>query len=103
MRITRGTNETTTNIGREVQYWGGALTDIPNRTIWIHESVLAQNGVVRSWGAKLNLRQVIAHELGHAETRSTRCSMASKTGANTPGLTAAEKQGLLDDAMHIND
>ena len=83
------------------RFQGSALTDPGRKTIWIHDSVLTQNGIVRSWGSRLNLRQVIAHELGYAESESVNCSVASETGANTPGLTAAEKQGLLDDAMYI--
>jgi hypothetical protein len=44
---------------------------------------------------------VIAHELGHAQTGNFSCAVASRTGANLPGLTAAERQGLLDDAVNI--
>jgi hypothetical protein len=44
----------------------------------------------------------MAHELGHAETGSFDCAVASRTGANAPGLTAAERQGLLNDALKID-
>jgi hypothetical protein len=64
--------------------------------------MVGQNGVTRSWGSKLNMRQVMAHELGHAETGSFDCAVASRTGANAPGLTAAERQGLLNDALKID-
>ncbi len=90
------------NIGLATRHQGGALTDPSTKTVWIHESLIAQSGVTRSWGSKLNVRQVIAHELGHAETRSFDCAVASRTGANAPGLTAAERQGLLDDALRID-
>ena len=94
-------NSIFSKIGIFTRHEGDALTNIPNRTIWIHDSVLTQNGLVTKRGSQLNLRQVIAHELGHAESGNIDCAVASRTGANTPKLTAAEKQGLLDDAMHI--
>ncbi|MCF6155911.1 MAG: DUF4157 domain-containing protein [Candidatus Brocadia sp.] len=87
--------------GKETRLVGGAVTDPTRKTIWVHESVVTQNGVVRKWGSALNLKQVIAHELGHAQTGSFSCSVASRTGANLPGLTAAERKGLLDDAANI--
>jgi predicted Zn-dependent protease len=59
------------------------------------------NGLVTNRGSQLNLRQVIAHELGHVESRNFDYAVASRTGANNPELTAAEKQGFLDDAMRM--
>ena len=90
------------NVGLNARYQGGAFTDPSTKTVWLHESMVGQNGVTRSWGSKLNMRQVMAHELGHAETGSFDCAVASRTGANAPGLTAAERQGLLNDALKID-
>jgi hypothetical protein len=89
------------NAGLSARNAGGAVTDVPNRTVWVHESVVQANGVSRSWGARLNLRQVVAHEIGHAEAASFNCCVASRTGADLSGLTATERLGLLDDAVHI--
>jgi hypothetical protein len=90
------------NVGLNARYQGGAFTDPSTKTVWIHESLVALNGITRSWGAKLNVRQVIAHELGHVQAGSFDCAAASRTGAGLPGLTAGERQGLLDDALRIS-
>jgi hypothetical protein len=72
-------------------------------TVYVHESIVRADGVVRPWGAKLNLRQVIAHELGHAMALSdrTNCCYASSIGSGLDGLTFKERQGLFDDAVRI--
>ena len=89
------------NAGAAARSAGGAVTDVPARVVYVHESVVQANGVVRSWGARLNLRQVIAHELGHGEAASFDCCMASRCGADLAGLNAAERTGLLEDAARI--
>ena len=88
-------------IGIQTREAGGALTDPVTKTIWIHEDLITANGLVRKWGARLNVNQVTAHELGHAQNEGGRCAMASRTGADLPGLTVEERMGLLDDAVHI--
>lgn len=87
--------------GKAASNAGGAVTDTETKTIWVHESVVGANGIVRKWGSTLNLKQVTAHEVGHATTGSFSCAVASRTGADLPGLTAIERNGLLDDAVHI--
>jgi hypothetical protein len=89
------------NAGISARHAGGAETNVQTRTIWVHESVVRGNGVVRPWGARLNLKQVVAHEMGHVDSGEFRCSFASRAGAELPGLTEAERAGLLDDAAHI--
>jgi hypothetical protein len=54
------------NIGIATRYAGGAQTDVTTKTIWVHESVISACGVSRKWGSTLNVKQVTAHELGHA-------------------------------------
>jgi hypothetical protein len=87
--------------GRAASGVGGAVTDTETKTIWVHKSVVGANGIARRWGSSLNLKQVTAHELGHATTGSFSCAVASRAGAELPGLTTAERTGLLDDAVHI--
>lgn len=91
---------TVTNVGMMVNMQGGAWTDPVEKIIWIHEKIINKDGIVRRGGSKLNLRQVIAHEIGHA-MGETKCSMASRRGAELPGLTQAEREGLLRDADQI--
>lgn len=81
---------------------GGAETNTQTRTIWVHEYVVRNDGIVRSWGARLNLRQVVAHEMGHVESGEIQCSFASRAGADLPGLTEAERVGLMEDAARIS-
>ena len=88
-------------IGIQTREAGGALTDPATKTIWVNESVVIANGIVRKWGARLNFKQVTAHEMGHAEMDGGTCAMASRKGADMPWLTTAERMGLLDDAVHI--
>lgn len=95
------------NVGLDAMGQGGALTDPISRTVWVHESVVAAGGITRRWG-RLTLAQVVAHELGHIRlmkgglsSASFDCAQASRAGADLPGLTAAERQGLLDDASNI--
>jgi hypothetical protein len=90
------------NIGLSTRNVGGAQTDPVSKQIWIHQAVIDENGVVRKWGATLDLKQVIAHELGHGLNKGGPCSMASRTAADLPGLSAAQRTGLLDDAVHIS-
>jgi hypothetical protein len=87
------------NVGLFAKDQGGAFTDPLLKTVWIHESVLAAGGATRRWG-RLTLAQVVAHELGHV-LGGFDCAQASRLGAGLPGLTATERQGLLDDAFHI--
>jgi hypothetical protein len=89
------------NVGIAAREAGGATTDVANRTVWVYESVVRADGVARDWGAWLNLRQVIAHEIGHAEASTFSCCIASRTGANLSTLTGAERIGLLADAVRI--
>jgi hypothetical protein len=91
---------TQTKIGALVKEQMGALTDIPNKIIWINREALI-HGVQRSWGATLNPKQVLAHEIGHAMTGSNDCAVASQNGAKLSGLTDAEKEGLIVDATNI--
>jgi hypothetical protein len=94
--------ETTTgfhNVGLFAKDQGGAFTDPLTKTVWIHESVVAAGGATRRWG-RLTLSQVVAHELGHIHGGFD-CAQASRIGANLPGLTATERQGLLNDASNI--
>jgi hypothetical protein len=93
------------NVGIAARDQGGGLTDPETKTVWIHESVLG--GATRRWG-RLTLAQIVAHELGHVwlilrghDIASFNCALASRLGAELPGLTAAERQGLLDDAFNI--
>lgn len=90
-----------TNIGLQTRFLGGAHVDPTTKTIWVHESIVREKGLVRSWGSTINLPQVIAHEIGHIFSNSISCARASRAGADLPGLTAAERVGLLDDAVHI--
>jgi hypothetical protein len=60
-----------------------------------------QGGIQRRWG-HLNLSQVVAHELGHIRGGGFDCAKSSRLGAEQPGLTATERQGLLDDAVNID-
>jgi hypothetical protein len=90
------------NIGLSTKYAGGAQTDPAAKQIWVHRSVVDANGVVRKWGATLDLKQVVAHELGHGINGGGSCAMASRTGADLPGLSAVQRTGLLDDAVHIS-
>jgi len=96
------TATTRSNIGLSTKHAGGAQTDPGAKQIWVHQSVVDANGVVRKWGATLDLKQVVAHELGHGINREGTCAMASRTGADLPGLSAAQRTGLLDDAVHIS-
>jgi hypothetical protein len=51
----------------------------------------------------------VAHELGHVRlilkvgrgAASFDCAQASRLAAELPGLTATERQGLLDDALNV--
>ena len=95
------TPTTLDNAGISARHAGGAETNVQTRTIWVHESIVREGGIVRSWGARLNLRQVVAHEIGHVESGQIQCAFASRAGANIPDLTAAERLGLLEDAAHI--
>jgi hypothetical protein len=88
------------NIGLNAMAEGGAFPDPDTKTIWVHESVVARGGTQRDWG-KLNLAQVVAHELGHIRGGRYSCAHASRLGADLPGLTAAERLGLLNDAWNI--
>ena len=90
------------NIGLSTKHAGGAQTDPGAKQIWVHQSVVDANGVVRKWGATLDLKQVVAHELGHGINGGGSCAMASRMGADLPGLSAAQRTGLLDDAVHIS-
>ncbi len=94
------TASTEAKIGVLTREAGGALTDFPNKIIWVSEEALT-HGVQRSWGATLNPRQVIAHEIGHATTGSADCAVASQSGAKLSGLSEAERQSLLIDALKI--
>jgi len=96
------TATTRSNIGLSTKHAGGAQTDPGAKQIWVHQSVVDANGVVRKWGATLDLKQVVAHELGHGINGEGTCAMASRTGADLPGLNAAQRTGLLDDAVHIS-
>ena len=88
--------------GIHAQGQGGAVTDPVTKTIWIHESVVQANGMVRSTlGNRLNLKQVVAHEMGHAQMEGGGFAMASRIGADLPWLTAEERIGLLDDAVYL--
>jgi hypothetical protein len=86
-------------VGLIAKHQGGGFTDPVTKTVWIHESALAAGGITRRWG-RLTLAQLVAHELGHARG-GINCIVASRLGAELPGLTAAERQGLLDDALNI--
>ena len=81
---------------------GGAETNIVTKQIFVHQDVFNANGVVRRWGATLDLKQVIAHELGHGVNNGGPCALASRAGADLSGLSAAQRTGLLDDAVHIS-
>jgi hypothetical protein len=90
------------NVGLSTKNAGGAQTDPVSKTIWVHRSVVDSNGIVRKWGSRLDLKQVIAHELGHGLNKGGPCSLASRRGADLPGLSADQRTGLLDDAVHIS-
>jgi hypothetical protein len=90
------------NLGLATANQKGALTDVGARRIYVHQSLVDANGLVRDWGAALDLKQVTAHELGHGINGGGPCAMASRTGADLPGLSAAQRAGLLDDAVHIS-
>jgi hypothetical protein len=87
------------NVGINARGLGGATSDPITKTVWIHESVLA--GYNHPWRGHLTLRQVVAHELGHIRGGGFDCASASRIGADLPGLTAAERQGLIDDSLNI--
>jgi len=97
------------NVGLHAMEEGGALTDPDTKTIWIHESVLSAGGMNPGRGGHLTLSQVVAHELGHVRlilkvgrgAASFDCAQASRLAADLPGLTATERQGLLDDALNV--
>jgi hypothetical protein len=88
------------NVGLTAKYQGGAFTDTNTKTVWIHESVLAEGGIHRRWG-RLTVSQVVAHELGHVRGGTFDCAKSSRIGAELPGLSATERQGLIDDALNI--
>jgi len=88
------------NIGALARQQLGAFTDPTLKIIWVNGDALS-HGVLRPWGATLNPRQVIAHEIGHAITGSKDCAAASQAGAKLSGLSDTEKEGLLLDAMMI--
>ncbi len=90
------------NIGLMAKQAGGAVTDPTTKQIWVHRDIVDANGIVRRWGATLDLKQVAAHELGHGINGGGPCALASRTGADLPGLSAAQRAGLLDDAVHIS-
>ncbi|GEM_PF-1405488 len=90
-----------TNVGATAKHLGGAFSDPTTSTIWIHEDLVRAGGITRSWGSRLNLNQVIAHEIGHAQGATISCSQASRLGADLTSLTQAERLGLLDDAVRI--
>jgi hypothetical protein len=88
------------NVGHMAKNQGGAFPDKATKTVWVHESVVARGGTTRAWG-DLNMKQVLAHELGHVSGGEFSCAMSSRIGADLPGLTTAERQGLLNDAVNI--
>jgi len=88
------------NVGQMAKNQGGAYTNTATKTVWIDESVVARGGITRAWGEELSTKQILAHELGHVKG-GFNCSMASRAGADLPGLTAAERRGLLNDAVEI--
>jgi len=88
------------NVGLTAKYQGGAFTDTSTKTVWIHESVLTEGGIHRRWG-RLTVSQVVAHELGHVRGGGFDCAKSSRIGAELPGLSATERQGLIDDALNI--
>jgi hypothetical protein len=91
-----------TNLGMSARYAGGAETNLATKQIFVHQDLVDANGIVRKWGAPLDLKQVIAHELGHGINGGGPCALASRTGADLPGLSAAQRTGLLNDAVHIS-
>lgn len=92
--------ESYTNIGIFVDLEGGAFTDPESHTIWVHADIIRSGGKTRIWGGRLNVKQVIAHELGHAYSETT-CSVASQVGSTLPGLTDTERQEMRIDAIMI--
>jgi hypothetical protein len=94
------TKEGMTKVGLLAEESGGAFTDPVSKVIWVHEKTVRSGGLDRAWG-RLNLRQVVAHEIGHAQGATSKCSIASAIGAKLSGLKRAEKIGLLDDAVQI--
>jgi hypothetical protein len=88
------------NVGINARGLGGATPDPITKTVWIHESVLT--GYNHPWRGHLTLPQVIAHELGHIRGGGWSCAESSRIGADLPGLTEAERQGLLEDARNID-
>jgi hypothetical protein len=88
------------NVGHMAKNQGGAFPDEATKTVWVHESVVAQGGAKRAWG-DLDMKQVLAHELGHVRGGKFSCAVSSRLGADLPGLTTVERQGLLNDAVHI--
>jgi len=97
----RETPTTRMNVGLKAMSAGGAFPDHDTKTVWIHESVARAGGIQRRWG-HLNMSQVVAHELGHIRGGNFDCAKSSRLGAEQPGLTARERQGLLDDAVNID-
>ena len=88
--------------GRLAKYAGGALTDPDLHVIWVHEELIRNGGLARSWGSRLNINQVVAHEIGHGMGAGAgECHLASRMGANLSGLNQGERLGLLEDAVQI--
>ena len=48
-------------------------------------------GITRAWGEPLSTKQILAHEFRYVKGGGFNCSMASRVGADLPGLTAAER------------